>query len=508
MRRVARDSLVVTSLNTAAQLASFALFATIARLYGADLRTDAFFLALTIPMLFIGPVVNAVRAVYIPIIAECRALHPEAVGRLIGSTLLYVLAISLGGVALFAAGAPLVLPLAATGLPPEGRTLVVRLTLLLLPLVVAQALSAVLSASYNAAGRFVLPAAAAGLRHVVALVVIIATASQLGVMALPAGFVAGAAFQLVLLVMWWSSLAFRIEWTFRAVDELRRSLRLALPLILGTVALYLAILVTRYLASWLPPGSVTILDYASRITSAVMEVLTSGVLLVVLSSWANLLHRASTRVLHQRVRQTIVLVLFAVMPVLTILFALRLPAVSVLLGRGRFDASLAGATASVFAILLVGLPLDIVGRVFTRLFLVRQVTWVMGTAAAIRLALVALLSLALMGRLGLHGLAVAESVGIAATTAFFIWIAERMEPGTGMLAGLGWPLARITLLALGAGAVAGLVSTVFGDVSAFANLAVSSIAGAAAYVGLAFLANASELRSFLQLFSRRPEHAA
>ncbi len=495
----------MTALNTAAQLASFVLFAAIARLFGANSRTDAFFLALTIPMLLIGPVVNAVRAVFIPIIAECRARHPETQGRLIGSTLLYVLLLSIAGAALFALAAPLVLPYTATGLAPEARHLVVQLTLLLLPLVVAQALSAVVAASYNATGRFTLPAAAAGLRHIVALLVIILLSRRWGVLALPTGFVAGAAFQLGLLVLCWRQLDIRIEWTFRVVEQFRRSLRLAVPLILGTVALYLAILVTRYLASWLPPGSVTILDYASRITSAVMEVLTSGVLLVILANWSRLVQRASARMLYERLRQAVVLVMFVVMPVLAILFALRGQAVTLLLGRGEFDATLTSATASIFAVLLLGLPLDIIGRIFTRLFLVRQATWVMGTAAAVRLALVTALSLALMGRFGLHGLAAAESIGIAVVTVYFVWIASRMEPETALVRGTIVPLIRICLLAGIAGLVAGLAASLLSGQHLVLVLVLSSSAGAAVYAGVAFVAGADELRDLRSQFSRRLE---
>jgi putative peptidoglycan lipid II flippase len=503
MTRVARDSVLVTGLNTAAQVASFVLFAAIAKLFGASSRTDAFFLSLTIPMLFIGPVVNAIRAVFIPIVAECRAKHPAAQGRLVGSTVLYVLLLSVAGVALFALGAPVLLPLTAKGLPPEVRPLVVRMTLLLLPLVVAQTVSAVLSATYNAVGRFTLPALTAGARHVVALGVLVLAYRHGGIMVLPAAFVAGAAFQVLVLVAFWRTVGVPFTWTLRLGDEFRHSLRLAVPLVLGTVALYLAILVTRFFASWLPEGSVTILDYGSRITSATMEVLTSGVLLVTLANWSQLIQRGGNRVLRSQVRQTVVHVLFAVMPILAILVALRVPAVATLLGRGRFDPATVAATASILAILVLGLPLDIIGRIYVRLFLVKQMTWTLGMAALGRLALVTALSLAVIHPLGLPGLALTESVGIAAVTVYFVHAGRPLGCGWSLFSGLGQPLGRILILAIASAVVAGLVGHGLAGLPAAVVLVAGSIAGAATYVLLAMLAGTGELRSFVRLFSQR-----
>lgn len=492
MSRTGRDSARITVLNAMTQLASLVLFAAIARVFGITARTDAFFLALTLPSVLVGPVVSAVRAVLVPILVEIREL-PEVEARFVGSVLIRTFLYSALAVVALVLAAPVLIPVAAGGMAPEDRALVVRLTMLLLPLVVAQSVAEVLSAAFNASGRFALPSAAAGIRHVVALGVILTMHDKLGVLILPLGFVAGALVQLATLVAGWRSVGIQIAWTLRAPPEWRRSVKLALPLILASVILYLAALILRSLAAWLPPGSVTILDYATRMISALMEVLTSGVMVVVLSRWSHLANSASSA-LNASLQRSVVLVLFAVAPVLAALAALRVPAVSLVLGRGSIQEDLVVGTAAVFAILLVGVPLDIVSRMLTRVFLVRQATWVNASAALIRFAVVAVLALLLLSPVGLPGLAIAEVAGIAAVVVFLAWVSE---PGAkGALAGTGPKLLRMTALAAVGGVAAGAVSEWLGERPPMVIFAAGSIVTLAVYTILSAFVQSDELRTF------------
>ena len=501
MRRVATDSVVVTILNTAAQLAGFVLFAAITGIFGANEKTDAFFLAYTVPMLFIGPVASAIRTVMLPIFAECRARNPDLLSSLVGAALAQGLLVSLAACLLLAIGTPLVLPMVASSLAPESRELVVVLTLFLLPLIVGQTVSAILGSMYNVEGRFALPAIASGSRHLVALALILLLHGQFGIRILPLAFVAAAGYQVAVLAVRWRSLHVQIRWSLGAVAELRRPLRLALPLVLGSSAAYLTVLVTRVVASHLEPGSVTILDYASRIISALMEVLTAGVLLVVLANWSHTLQQESVEALRSRLRRTVVLVLFLTMPVLAILFALRVPAVTLLLGRGQFNASLVAATASVVAVLLVGTPMDVIGRIYMRYFIAQQATWVVAFASGIRLVLVGALALVLVHPLHLEGLALADALAIAAMGVFFVAMAD--APGQRSLAGAAWPMVRISILALLAGAAAAGMAQLMAGTGTLVLAVASTVAGASTYLLGAWLTGSPELRALLGLFVHR-----
>ncbi|HNI35973.1 MAG TPA: nuclear transport factor 2 family protein, partial [Microthrixaceae bacterium] len=88
--------------------------------------------------------------------------------------------------------------------------------------------------------------------------------------------------------------------------------------------------------------SVSVLDYASRISGAVMELLTGGVLLVSLADWAETMAAGDQPALRSKLRRTALTMLALVLPVTACLAALRAPVVALALQRGRFAPGMAG----------------------------------------------------------------------------------------------------------------------------------------------------------------------
>lgn len=476
---VARNSVVVTVLNVVAQGASFLLFAAIAKLFGANSQTDAFFLAFTVPLLFVGPVVSGITSVFIPVLTECRLRHPEAVGRLIGSATVNVLLLTILGVGVFAAAAPFVLPAASAGLPAEARPLVVRQTFILLPLIVSQSVVGVLAAAYNSVGHFAYPPWATVARHVSTLVLVLVLRPSLAITSLPVAFVVGGVVQLGLLASFWPRLGLPVVWTWRVSPEFRRSLALAVPLVLGTIALSVVVVISRFLAARLGPGSVTVFDYGSRIAQALLELLTGGVLLVSLSNWSELATNRDLAQLRVRLRQTLMIVLFLMLPIIAMLYVLREPVVALILERGHFSASRSAATAAVFGLLLIGLPLEMAGRVYVRLFLARQSTAVMGLGAGLRLFVVLGLSIWLMKPFGVRGLALAEALGGGFIACYLAWEARRMVGPT--LNGLWVPLLRLVVLAAVAGVAADGVTRMLPARPPLVLVTLAGVAGTVVY---------------------------
>ncbi len=506
MRKVALDSAVVTILNVTSQAASFILFAGIAALFGANWQTDAFFLAMTVPALVIASVMNAITSVFIPVMTECRVQRPRALGELIGSALRYVFALSvLAAAAMGLAAAPLLM-WANPGLGAESRRLAVQQTLLLLPMIATQTVTAVLAAAYNSMGRFWFPTGTSTLRFLATLVLILVLRPALGITSLPASFVLGTLIQVVLLGVFWPRLGIRVILRWRVDSDLAQSFKLALPLIMGTAALQLGVVVSRFLASRLPAGSVSMLDYASRISSGLMELLTGGVLLVTLADWSQVAAQGDVAALQAKLRQTTRLGLFALLPIVAVLLALREPVIAVALQRGQFTAGLATTTAGVLAFYLIGIPLDAVGRVYVRLFLVWRNTVVVGGLAVFRLVATAIMSLVLMRALGVRGLALADSIAVTLITSSLIVLADRKLGST--LSGLGLALAKLGLAAVMAGLVAGFLNHAVPGSSPWIRLPVVGGLSIAAYLGTAWILQVKELGTIYELFVRRqPEPA-
>jgi len=489
MSKVASDSLVVTVITIGGQAVSFVLFAVIAAVFGANWQTDAFFVALAIPTLFSGAVVNAIMSVFIPAITECRVKRPHELNRLVGATLAYVLLFSFLAMLVVAGASPWLL--GRRGIPVETMALASRNALWLMPIIPLQASWAVLAATYNAAGRFQRVAYSAAFRYLVALSVFLAFRRVLGVMSLPLSFVAGAAVQTATVCAGWRSIGLRPVLTWRVEPGLVRSGVLVVPLLIGTAALQFSQLASRVLAAQLTSGSVSMLDYASRYSSAIFELLTSGATLVTLANWSDLAARENVEGVRVDLRQTALTMLFLILPVVAILFAVREPLILLTLQRGKFDLALSSGTAAVLGLLLLGVPMEIVSRFYARVLIVWQRTRTLGWLAGIRMVLMISLAVALMGFWGLLGIALADAVAGGLAGVLIVWSVNRVLGNT--LEGV-WP----SVLKLGI-STAGSVVAASGGVTLLSGQAASlqiltAVAlGIAAYATLAWMVGCGEL---------------
>ena len=493
---------IVTLLNAIALASGLLLYRWLAALFGATETTDAFFLALVIPSLFIGPVLSTAAATLTPVLTECRINHPERVGPIVGSALLWSVIAAAAAAAVIGLLAPAGLEATGRVLSPTLRRLVVVNVVALLPLVVAQTASAILSIASNAAACLWLPPCALIARQVVTIVLAVGLHDRLGVLALPIAFSAGGVAQLAVLLALWRCTATRIQFGWRLRGELAEGLRRGVPLLIGTALLQLAVVVTRFLAAQLPPGSVTALDYATRIYAAVVDVAASGLLLVTLTDWSAVNARGDVAGLQLRVRHTVTLALFALVPVVVALYAGREPLVGLWLGRAGIDPALGAATAMTLGYLVLALPLEITGRIYSQLLVVRRVPWILAAIAAVRGTATVALAAALSGPLGVPGIGAAETLGLLVSAAALAGAAQRLAGHSlteTLVAG-----ARLAMAGVGAWLAAhGAYAVLSGRTNVVLLTAVTATA-LTAYLGLAWALRAPELRAVIgYAFGRR-----
>lgn len=452
---VARTSAWLTLLNALTQASSFILFAAIAALFGANWQTDAFFLALAVPALVINPLNNSVASAFIPLLTKYRVLRPEALGGVLGSALVHVSIFAVLASVALALAVPLGLSLVGGQLQEHTERLAREHILLLLPMIVAQAASSVLGAAYNAAGRFATPAAAAATRYLATLLLVVVLRPALGVTSLPIAFSGASLVQLVLLAARWTALATPLRFT-RAVDPpARRSLWLALPLMAGNTLQQFGFLISRVLAAHLSEGSVSVLDYASRLAVGMMELVTSGVFLVTLADWSEVVARSRTQDLRRKLGETLRLVLFIIAPIAGLTVGLAVPLVTLVFERGAFAATFTPVTAAVLALLALAMPFDAIARCYLRVLLVWEELWTAAAIATLRLVFTVVTAVALLGSLGVRGLAVADGLAVLVIMAVMVnRVDRRLGP---VLREARGPLLRISLaggVALGFAAAA------------------------------------------------------
>lgn len=347
---------------------------TLALLLGAGPTTDALFVALRIPLgiaVFFPP--TAVQ-VLVPSISRWLEEGDLRRANARTSSTLAATAIGSGGFALVGfLIAPAMVQFLAPGLSPDGHLLAASLTRVVFLMIPAIATSEVLSAYRHAHRSHGLASAVHGVLGLTIVAVLLTSSSRAGVWVAAWAYVAGAVIQLVAAFVLAHAKGFRFCPGPVRTAEMRqlgsRSLRplAASALQLGTR------LGEQMVASFLPPGSITILTYANRLVSAVGGTLFFRPLMTAFIAPMSRLHAngdlEGLRTLFRNGLRT----MLAVSVSLTALVVMGgAPFVAGLFGLGDFtpeQARLLGITVAVYAASLptAGLQRMLLGFTFARL---------------------------------------------------------------------------------------------------------------------------------------------
>lgn len=186
------------------------------------------------------------------------------------------------------------------------------------------------------------------------------------------------------------------------------------PAAFGSGIVQINLFIGAFIASWLPTGAISYLNYADRLNQlplSVIGVAVSTALLPILSrqirsgAWENARHTQS---------QALEFSMFLTLPAALALIFLAEPFVMMVFERGAFTEQDTYATALTLQALAAGLPAYVLIKVFSSSFFARQNTLTPVYTACVGIAVDIGLSIVLMGTL--------HQVGIAFATAAAGWI--------------------------------------------------------------------------------------
>jgi putative peptidoglycan lipid II flippase len=423
-----RAASIVSLLTLLSRITGLVREQLIAAAFGASAWTDAYQVAFRIPNLLRRLFAEgAFSQAFVPILAGERATHGDAATRRLINAVATVLTWALVLTCVLGVlGAPALVWLMASGLPPEGFDAAVQMTRWMFPYIGCMSLVALSAGILNTWKRFAVPAVTPVLLNLS----VIGAAWWLApwfeqrgmqpVLALAAGVMLGGVLQLAIQipVLMRLGLMPHIGVTVRAFraayahEGVRRILRQMAPALLGVSVAQLSLLINTQIASHLPAGSVSWLTYADRLMefpTALLGVALGVVLLPQLSA-----ARASgqddrySALLDWGLRLMVLLSL----PCAVALLVFPEPLVAVLYHYGRF--SDADVQQTVRA--LMGYGLGLLGLVAIKVlapgFYAQQDIRTPVRIAVTVLALTQLMNLVFVPWLGHAGLAL--SIGLAA----------------------------------------------------------------------------------------------
>lgn len=433
----------VSSLTMVSRVLGYARDFLIARVFGAGLATDAFFVAFKIPNLLRRMFAEgAFSQAFVPVLAAHKNADPEGVKGLIDrvATLLFLAVVA--AAALGMALAPLIVHVTAPGFAADAEKfeLTVRLLRITFPYIAFISLVALAAGVLNTWNRFSVPAITPVLLNVsfIAFTLLLADRFARPVEALAWAVFVGGALQLAFQVPFLLRLKLLPRWRLDLSHPgVRRILLLMAPAAFGVSVSQVSLLINQVFASFLVTGSVSWLYYADRLMelpAGVLGVALGTILLPSLSKYHAQANVAEySRLLDWGLRLTVLLAV----PAAAALAVLALPLIAALFHYGRFSAEDATMTQRALVAYSVGLVGMILVKILAPGFYARQNVVTPVKIGLFTLAATQAMNFAFVGPLKHAGLALAIGLGACLNALLLFLVLKKQEiyapqPGWGI----------------------------------------------------------------------------
>ncbi|MEW1867345.1 lipid II flippase MurJ [Streptomyces caelestis] len=495
-RFLARAALGTAVLSIAGSLLGLVRDQSLARLFGAGSDTDAFLVAWTVPeiaatlLIEDGLAIALIPAFSMALARRARGVPGDPVRDLVKATLPRLCLAFAAVTALVAAGAPYLVRVLAPGLPdPRLAVDCTRLTALSL---LAFGLAGYCSAALRAHRRFFAPAAIYVAYNSGIVATMFLLGGEWGVRSAAVGVAVGGCLMVaVQLPSLWRRLASPAPAPAATgpADE-ERPVRLALiaAVLLFALCRQSQVLVERFLASSLPAGSISHLNYAQKVAQIPMT-LSLMVCTVTFPVVARALADGDTRRARARVERDLVLASCVVLAGMCAVIACAPQMIELLFQRGAFTAADSAATANVMRVYALGLlGQTLVGALVRCYFSAGRPSWYPLGVMAAGVVVTSLIGAVTVGRWGVAGIAAANAFGITVTAVLLLTGLRTARPGDtgGLTLGVRGVLGRLSrpVLASVLAVAAGTSAASLFD-SPVAALAAGCPAVAAVFVPLA-----------------------
>jgi len=210
-----------------------------------------------------------------------------------------------------------------------------------------------------------------------------------------------------------ATVGLRFVWP-RLNDNVKKFFKVLAPAAFGSGVVQINLFIGAYIASWLPVGAISYLNYADRLNQLPLSVIGVAVSTALLPILSRQIRAGSQNKAQKTQNEAIEFSMFLTLPAALALIVLAEPFVMVVFERGAFSMHDTQATALTLRALAMGLPAYVLIKVFSSSFFARQDTRTPVYTACAGIVVDICLSLLLMG--------IYHQVGIAFATAIAAWV--------------------------------------------------------------------------------------
>lgn len=409
---VARNTLIVLAFSLLGKLLSLVRESSIAAYAGTSMGADAYYMVLSVFAALELGLSTSIFQSFFPIYRQMtlKAEDGERAKRFTNTAFTLLMLCAAGLAVLELLGRDLLVGIAAPGYGAEAKGIAASLVLYAAPMQVFIVAAECISAMLRAHDRFVSSQSREVATHVGAIAVILLLYRHIGVQALGVSMLLGAVARLAVQLPAMGRIhRLRPVFDFRNSD-VREMLRRIPAILISASSTQLKAIVDKIMASLLPSGTVSVLNYGHRLESALGGLLSTALATGMYPEMVALYVRGEKEKLSRLLYRSIQLFALIVIPVCVGGFFVGQPIVSIVYQRGAFGAGEVQATASVFAAYLLGTFFQGASNIVSNVFFSAGNTKTPMIINCVDLVLNAALNLLLMQLMGVVGLALATSI--------------------------------------------------------------------------------------------------
>ena len=488
----------------------------VARLFGAGLATDAFFVAFTIPNLlrrFFAE--GSLSAAFVPTFSE--VLHQrgeEEAQRLANRCMTLLLLVMVAIVALGIIGSPWITKVIGYGFSeiPGKLELTDRLNRIMFPYIGLVSLLALITGILNVRGHFFLPSLSPLFLNLMMIMAALSLRQLFSVpiYALAIGVLLGGVLQLLLQypLLLRYKIALKPDFRFRHDPQLKKVMTLMIPGILGVAIYQINIIVSRLLASFLPDGSVSYLYYGQRLFEFPQGIFIVSLAQAALPMMSRQIAEKDVAGMRDSLGFALSLVTLFTLPAITGLILCAKPIYALFFFGGEFEMTDVVNTSTALICYAPGLLFVGFSRIAAQTFYALQDTRTPVIVSFWTLLVNAVAGYLLMLWYGYSGLAIALTISSVFNAILLVWLLQRRVGG--FLHKTFWlPVVKVIpaclLMAIAVDRALG-----FADWQGAGNhfhkgvvLAAAVASGSLVYFGCCYLFKIEEVRSGLQALRRK-----
>lgn len=409
--KLLKTSMWVTIIMMVSYVLSFAKESVVAYYFGVGEATDAYTIAIQIPVLLFSCISVAIQSVVVPLYSDLyyqkgKQNTSNFIHKLI--TILLIISVSvvfLGEI--FSSG---IIYIFAPGFNDSTHKLATLLLRIVWPSIIFSILSQVYTAILNVHKKFIGPAFAVYFLNGFLIACIVLLYTKMGIIGACIGqIVGGFANYFYLKLLIGKIYSYHVDVDLKD-ETIHKSLKMTVPILWSISVAEVNAMVNRAVASFLFVGSVASLSYASKVNGIFSTFFLSAITSIIYPLYAESASKNDMEQLNSRVNLTLSVILYLMLPLVAFVIVYNEDIIRIAFARGAFDDSAVEMTSVLLCCYAIGLPFIAFRTNITKIFYSLKDTRTPAINATLGIILNLILNISLPFVIGLKGLALATSI--------------------------------------------------------------------------------------------------